>query len=275
MEAVRGHWICRDGCIVSAEDAGIQTLPLTGAVYEVLRVQQRVVLFGEEHFRRMEHSLELKGIALPRSVHAFSGDMDRLIEANAFAEGNIKLVVLPEDEGTLCYFIPHFYPSVNDYQDGVLTGLFHAERESPNAKVVLTSLRQRVADYLRQNNLFEVLYVNQSGQITEGSRTNVFFIRGDEIFTAPAGEVLGGITRQKVLECIHRAGLQVTEISVHMEDLPGFDAVFLTGTSIKVMPVRKVDNWSFDTHNDLLLSIHDQYNRLMERYIADQGKQSG
>ena len=78
----------------------------------------------------------------------------------------------------MIYFpIPHAYPTSEDYKQGVPTLTYSAMRENPGVKYINTDLRTRTNRLIKQKQVYEVLLVDKEGYITEGSRSNVFFIR--------------------------------------------------------------------------------------------------
>ena len=58
----------------------------------------------------------------------------------------------------------------------------------------------------------EGLYVTPSGEVTEGTTSNLFIVERGAVLTPPAdGTVLGGVTRDLVLRLARRAGFVVRE----------------------------------------------------------------
>lgn len=109
--------------------------------------------------------------------------------------------------------------------------------------------------------------INRNGYITEGSRSNIFFIKDKTIYTTPAGLVLPGITRQKVLNICKSIGHNVIEKMIHYKELKNFESLFLTGTTRKILPVRSVDEMVFSAENKLMQRISDEYELLVADYI--------
>ena len=67
-------------------------------------------------------------------------------------------------------------------------------------------------------------------------------VQNGTILTAPEGpRILSGVTRAKVLELAKKEGIPVAETVVRREDLLGASEVFLTGTTVEVLPVVRVD----------------------------------
>jgi D-alanine transaminase len=89
--------------------------------------------------------------------------------------------------------------------------------------------------------VFEAIFVRDSA-ITEGSHTNFFGVLDGELRTYPASNyILGGVTREVVLELARELGIPTLERPFHVHDLPRLEEAFLTGTTTDVMPVVQVD----------------------------------
>jgi D-alanine transaminase len=67
-------------------------------------------------------------------------------------------------------------------------------------------------------------------------------VRNGVIETAPEGHrILSGVTRALVLELARKEGLPVVETYVSRKDLSTASEVFLTGTTVEVLPVVHID----------------------------------
>ncbi|MCX7767115.1 MAG: aminotransferase class IV, partial [Candidatus Sumerlaeia bacterium] len=89
---------------------------------------------------------------------------------------------------------------------------------------------------------FEALLVNENGYVTEGSATNVYYIKDKTLYTYPEENgILSGITRGVILKLARSAGLAVIEQPQTLERFLSADEVFLSSTTIEVLPVRTID----------------------------------
>ena len=88
----------------------------------------------------------------------------------------------------------------------------------------------------------EAIMLNNQGKIAEGSAENIFVLKNDQIITPPlTAGVLGGITRDSVIQIIKENGGQVIEADLDREDLYVADEVFMTGTAAEVKSVTTID----------------------------------
>ena len=80
------------------------------------------------------------------------------------------------------------------------------------------------------------------GYVTEGTVSNLFFIQGKELVTAPAwAGILEGVTRSRVIRAARRMGVAVKEVPFTRHDLFNAEEAFLTNVLMGILPVRQVD----------------------------------
>lgn len=240
------------------------------SVYEVIRIIDGVPLFLEEHYKRFLHSAEILGCKLNLSFNEIKESINKMIKHNNVTCYNIKLVVNNlenPNQNSYYFFINSKYPEESMYKNGVETFLYRAERKNPNAKVIDKELRGTINQLLKDRNCFEAILVNQNEEITEGSRSNIFFIKGQKVLTALEKDVLQGITRQRIMSQCSRNGIEVEERIIPVKELSSFNAAFICGTSPKVLPISLIDNMKFSTTDKMLLKIMDIYNSEIENYI--------
>ncbi|MFB6342205.1 aminotransferase class IV [Saccharicrinis sp. FJH62] len=237
-------------------------------IYEVIRIIDGKILFWEDHFNRLVNSLRAKEVNAPFSEINFPELISILIRQNMFRYMNIRLdVFISESINVIIGFIPSFYPEPAIYNTGVKTVTLESIREDPAVKVVHHDLKLKVDHILENQNVYEVLLINELGNLTEGSRTNLFFIKGEEVVTPESKDVLSGVTRNKVIELCRRENICVTEGNIGYNEIHRYDACFITGTSPKVLPVTFIDGIGFKVRNSILLKIMNAYNLLINRSL--------
>lgn len=238
-----------------------------GAVlYEVLRVFRGIPLFLEDHLKRLQESVRLSGRQYTLSFPVIRYLLKNLVKQNRIPEGNVKIVLqfLDHQQPVLyTYFIPHFYPTPDMYQDGVETDLFMAVRNNPNIKIMVPAMRQRISEFIRAENLFEALLVDEDETITEGSKTNVFFVKKAALYTAPGDKVLKGITRQKIFDLCNQLNYKLIERSISIITLHKYEAAFLTGTSPKILPISRIANIQYDVNHPVVKTMMSAYDNLI------------
>ncbi len=242
-------------------------------IYEVVRVNDGVILFCEDHMKRLFHSLKKKNIHLHITPDRVISELYSLVQYNAKSEGNIRydIYVYENKIERWAYFIPHFYPPIEWYTSGVDVVSLRDTRQDPSFKSFHKEIRKKTELLLNNSKAYEVILIENNGYITEGSKSNIFFIKNETLYTAPDDKVLSGITRKKVLQCIERLSLPVKYELVKYDEIKHYDAAFLTGTSPKVLPIKKFDDISFNPKHRITQILIKEYDQLIEEYIALHG----
>lgn len=243
-------------------------------IYEVIRIIDGIPLFVEKHLDRFKKSAGLANQNFRVSLSEITANIARLASANQLNTGNVKLIFtfnstnINISPGELfIYFIPHKYPGNIDYQIGVKLISLIAERPNPNAKIHHADLRNQANALIATENIFEVLLVNHNGFVTEGSRSNVFFISKEKVVTPPLSMVLPGITRELLIDLIHDRQIDFEEQTIQLCHLNKFDAAFVTGTSPKVLPIAQIDAFRFNPHHEILKRMMVLYDQLILDYL--------
>lgn len=274
-EAVGKFYIVDGKLKLAAENSLFQKIEKP-SIYEVLRVVDGVPLFFEEHLSRMERSAQVIDYKIKRDSKEIEKDIEKLIQENQIKNQNIKLLSTDIEgigEVFLIYFIESFYPPKKYYEEGIDTILFDYERKNPNAKIQMIEFREEVKRELDKKEAFEALLVNEEGYIPEGSRSNIFFVRGEKIYTGSKKDILLGITRKYIFEVCEKLNIGIIEGNIHVDDLNKMDGAFMSGTSVNVLPIRTIDDIEFDsTHNKMIDAINNGYVEIIKNYIKDKNK---
>ncbi len=240
--------------------------------YEVIRLIDGKFLFLQDHLRRLEHSLAGTGIPFP-GPETIRNSLRTLQSGNPFKEGNVRVCIQRTPEGVvhlLCYNITYFYPEPCMYKSGVQVMTYPHVRPHPNIKKWDDSFRMSVGRYIREMGIYEAILLNERGQLTEGSRSNLFLINPQhQLVSAPEEEILQGITRKYLLEICRREQVEVIHKPVPLVELNQYVSCFITGTSPKVLPVWQLDGTEFDVGHPLLRMLIAQFEEVILQNLED------
>jgi D-alanine transaminase len=223
-------------------------------IYEVLRVYGGKPWLADEHFARLARSMEeiaIRGV----DVERLRRQMNELIAAGPFREALVYIQVTRGVAPRGHAFPAGVRPTELLWLQEI--GDAHADRREHGTAVSLQpDLRWKRCDVKSVNLLGNVLafeaakeagcaeaiLYHEDGTITEASHSSFFGVVNGVIRTTPLHpDILPGVTRKFVLELIARQGLRLEERSLHRDDLPRASELFLTGTTLEVCPVVRVD----------------------------------
>ena len=235
------------------------------SLYEVIRINDGIPIFLIEHLERLENSAKIMEYNLSVTRNEIIDRINKLIFENKVNDGNIKLVINYDplqhisentniiNEKFLVYFVPHSYPTQEQYTEGVKTITYHGERNNPNAKVINNEFRENVNLQINSENAYEAILVDNDGFITEGSRSNIFMVKGSTVVTSKVENVLPGITRQFIIKTCEKLNIKFEEKNIHESELESLTGLFISGTSPKVLPIKNVNEFSFNSSNNSII----------------------
>jgi branched-chain amino acid aminotransferase len=231
------------------------------SVYEVIRMINGTPVFFNDHIERLKNSVRLQNRQMLSGKVELRNDILRLTGSENIKEANLKIVF--NYNGVSCnylvYFIEPIYPTLEQYRDGVKGILFYAERKDPESKVFNHKLRSDIYHKLILDGAYEALLVDHQNHITEGSRSNIFFIKGNVVYTAPEKIILSGITRKYILEICREQSIRVLFECARADRIEEFDSAFMSGTSPMVLPFSFIENKQFDVKLPLMTELRRLY----------------
>lgn len=236
---------------VSIEDRGFQ---FGDGVYEVIRTYKGRPFSLDAHLARLDRSATALDLPQPYSRVDWTQHVLEGIERAAYPESKIYLQitrgVAPRDHAyaddampTVVMTVREFHPLDRSVQatgvDAMTTEDIRWGRCDIKSVNLLANVlaRQKV----KRDRVFEAILVH-AGLVTEGAISNVMIVQGGTIVTAPEGaRILSGVTRGIVLDLARHMGFPVQERFVSQAELYEAGEVFLTGTTVEVLAVVRVD----------------------------------
>lgn len=236
-------------------------------VYETLRAVKGVPYFLEDHLRRLERSAEIIGIRHPFSAGQTGTWVRELLAAVPADALNLKILLVgapdPQDAQLSILPLAPAFPKDQWYRDGIAVRSVVYERLFPHAKslnMLGSYLAYREA---RAEDCYDALLVDREGCVTEGTRTNVFFVRGERAFSPPAEKVLEGVSGRVLRRIAPAAGVEIAEAEIPLAEIASFDGAFLTSTSTKVMPIARIDTHAYPPAPPAVRRLQQEYDRFL------------
>lgn len=254
-----------NGNILNKESVGELMEPgfLYGwGAFETIRVYNGNVVGLEAHVDRLKNSLKL--LQLPMPVVDFDLVAKTIVEENSLNEAFVRFNIYKKKDGVgvlACGEECDFYPP-ELYLNGASMMWAPFVRHSTDPFVHIKSMSygfNRTAWWMAKEKKYdESVFVNEHGHVLEGSRSNIYFVKNDTVYTpALSCGVLGGITRLIVKEICKRFGVDFVEGEFSREDFLDADEVFMTSSLMDVLPVSRIedvvlDNKKFNISKKLL-----------------------
>ncbi len=271
--------------------AGQARIPVTDrsflygdGLFETVRVTGNRPFLWPEHLARLQSGADRLRIRLPQTLPELHALVAELLRRNSMPECLLRVHVSrgPGRRG--------YSPKGAD-SPTVLLSIHPVTPNAPDRPVTWTlataSLRMPTHDPLTSvksaNRLLhvlaraeaeergadEALLLNDAGRVAEAGSGNVFWIAGGGLHTPPLEEgPLAGVTRQFVLRLAETLGLPAAERPGTREHLFAADGVFLTLSSLGVVPVTRLDGRELPS-SSATRSIHEAYAAALARHGRD------
>ena len=239
------------------------------SVYEVLRLVNGCPVFFQDHMDRLLTSVKLQKKELLADAAIVKKAISDLTKIEKRHNTNLKIVFNYNGSVSnyMVYIIETTYPTQIQYQKGVKGILFFAERKDPESKVINHKLKSTICNKLIAESAYEAILVNEENLITEGSRSNIFFLKNGSLITAPDNVILSGITRKNLLEICQENNIRVEFDCVKSKEINNYEAVFMTGTSPMVLPFSCIGNDYFSVKFPLIEKLRVLYQKKAEESI--------
>ncbi len=229
-------------------------------VYETLRVYGGRMFHFDQHFQRLESSARGLRLNIPYARPQVRAAVEKTLRANGLREAVVRWTLTrgpgprgydPEPCTRPTFVIAAWATQGHPpycYKEGVTASIVRVRRNPKSALDPFFKTTNNLNNALayweaREKKSYEGILLNTEGHLTEGSSSNVFFISG-EVLKTPSLDcgLLNGVTRAAVIELAKIRRLTVAEGRYRPRDLLSAQEVFLTGTTLEVMPVTKIIN---------------------------------
>ncbi len=263
-----GDYFINDDEIISIAQIDHSIQDKDDIIYEVIRFMDGKPLFLEDHLDRFLQTFQFTHQEIKKYKSLLTKSISLLIEKNNQMEGNIRFQFKNNDTTSFCaWLIPHLYPRSEQYNNGVCVKSYYAERQAPQLKARDIKLRYGTDQFIEEEKIYEAILVSADGQITEGSRSNIFFLKNNFIVTPPLSMVLPGITRQRILNLFKENNVRFEERLIYITEVQNFESCFISGTSPKILPVARFDDTQMNVNHSLLKKLIRLYNQEIETYL--------
>ena len=243
---VNGRWVHPDEASISINDI---TVSRGYGAFESLRTYHRKPFHLEEHLNRLYRSASLIDLDIPYSRSEVEKIIGEAIEHNVYDHATIRIFVtggesedgiLPSGKPALAVLVtPLGERDMERFAQGQKVITSSLQRVSPEAKTTNYVAAVRSLKEAARRGAADALFVNEQGQVLEGTRSNFFVFRGDTLVTPREG-VLAGVTRNVVLE-LARGRFALEERPILLEELSQIGEAFITSSSREITPVIQID----------------------------------
>lgn len=247
-------------------------------VFETMRSYKGRIFKLKQHLTRLGESAKTCGLDISRVSAGLAKKIKDRLKLSGLKEAYIRVSLTyhsksrdkgaGQEEAVIIIKPLKQYPD-EYYKKGVAVGTASGRKNTPAA----VDSRIKSGNFLWgvmgkidffSNQGFETIYLDHQGYIAEGSVSNIFLVKDKKMITpVPGGGILEGITASVVLDIAAELNIEKIRQPVTRHQLYNADEVFLTNTTMEIMPVRMVDGRVIGCgcRGEMTLRIHCQYRK--------------
>ncbi|CCO08199.1 aminotransferase class IV [Desulforamulus hydrothermalis] len=221
-------------------------------LFETILIQNNQALFLKQHLRRMRASARFLRLAMPPDEQLIQW-VKYLLETNRLPAGKLKITLLADEpvpgaakiaSRVIITVQPGQPYPAEFYETGVAVGLLK-QIKNEQSELVKHKTLNYLENFLgreqaRKNNWFEGLFCNTKGRLCEGTVSNLFIIKDQNIITPGESEgLLPGVTREFVINLARKNNLPLTVGQITIPEFFAAEEIFLTNSLFGIMPVTR------------------------------------
>lgn len=274
--------------IVKASDAKISVFDhgfLYGdGIFETMRAYDGVIFMFDEHLTRLYRSASFIGLDIKRSISDIKIAIYETLSVNSLLNAYVRLSIsrgygpigIDPDlckENTFVIIANDFKSYPNSYYlegiDMIVSSVRRNSAEALNPKIKSLNFLNNILAKIEAKKMqaMEALMLNMDGFIAEGTISNIFFVRDEVLYTPSLScAILDGITRGVVIDLAIKNGIRLVEGQFTVEELFSASEVFITNSSMELMPVKKVNDKKYPAGKICNL-LHKKYKKEVEAYV--------
>ncbi len=278
--------------IVPLSDATVSVLDhgfLYGdGIYETMRAYDGTVFMIDEHIKRLFRSASLIKLKIKKNKKEIKSAIQEILKANSLKNAYIRLTVSRGYgpiglDPALCKE-PTFVVIANEFKDYpeayykngvrlIISSVRRNLKEAVNPQIKSLNFLNNILAKIeaKEKGAYDALMLNSDDYLTEGTICNVFFVskKGKRnVLCTPSIEcgILEGITRKIVIESASKKGIKIKEGLFRKKDIYSADEVFITNTTMEIMPVSEVDKKKYKV-GTITRILHSEYKSLADAYL--------
>lgn len=252
---LNGEIVDEKGARISVNDRG---LLLGDGLFETMRGYAGQVFRLGAHLARLRASVEFLRLKFTYSDEEIADRIGDLIERNGCPDAYVRLTVTRGETPRGLRMDGASAPTVLICVRPI--ALYPPDLYRRGMQLIISTIRQNSASPLPRHKTLNYLpymlakqeavdanaggaiLINEHGQVTEESVSNLFLVRQAGVLTPPVHcGLLPGVTRAAVMELCGAEKIALEERPVAAGDLFECDEIFLTNSLMEVMPARSVD----------------------------------
>ncbi|NQY74897.1 MAG: aminotransferase class IV [Candidatus Margulisbacteria bacterium] len=199
-------------------------------LFETVLIENGQPVLLDDHVDRMKKSADAFKLEFPYTLRDVGKMVSNLILQNNVKRARMNGYLTPGSHKPNLMMMLRSLP--DNYHEETLTVELKQETV-PSSWLNEHKTKGYIKAYVERLGMKtdDVILYDSDGFILEASYANVFFAKGETLYTPPVHHILPGVTRQWILDQQKQLQVEVVEEKIHKDTLETYDEVFLTSST--------------------------------------------
>ncbi len=223
-------------------------------VFTTLRLYRGQPFEFHRHWERMTRDAARLGIEMIYSESEVASAIAELARVNDRPEGMARVWFVrnhggiwadddPRAATDLLVFTRELVPWPAEHRLLIVPHAIYSAGVLAGAKMLSWAQNSLLAERARAQGYDDALLLNEHDELAECTSANVFLVIAERVLTPPlASGCLAGVTRDVLFDIAPRAGIELREQPLTLDDLARAEEVFISSTTREVAGVGVVDS---------------------------------
>jgi len=275
---VKGKFLKESEIFVSPRDLGFLR---SYGVFEFFEIINRKPFYLKDHLKKFLNSAKILKIEDSFSLKDLEKIVFETLKRNKNFKNGFARIILTGGDSRDSLFAkkPNLYLFLEEkrelrkvfYQKGVKVIIRAFDRVLPKAKTLCYAESILNLKEVKKKGAVEVLICDKKEEILEGTTSNFFAVIKNKVFTSPSEKILEGVIRKVVFEICKKLKIEIKERKIFKKEIKNFDEAFLTSTTKKILPVRKIDNIKIgESAGKITKTIMEKFEKIRENFAKNE-----
>lgn len=225
-------------------------------LFETIKVEHGIAIDLNLHIERMLNSIRCLELDIKHEKDFLINEINTYIKKETIVDKALRITVFDKGYNISIRDIPY---NQETYEKGfkltvspIIRGdsLIHRHKTTNYFENIYTK------NFANKDGYDDGIFVNSEGVILECSMSNIFFIKGEIVYT-PSGKlpILNGIIKKRIINICDELHIELVENEINISEISSFDFVFVTNSLMGAMKVTKIDKIKFYEKNAIFDKI--------------------
>ncbi|KAF2955246.1 aminotransferase class IV [Marinitoga sp. 38H-ov] len=232
-------------------------------IFETLKVNKSKLEFFKYHYERLINGCNLLNINFDMHLEELYDISNEVIRKNKIDNGSLKISILKNKE-TYDIIISSnnriYLEEVKNKGYDVIFAKTKKYSKNPLNYVKSNNYVMNILELERaiKLNKDEAIFLNEKNEITEGTISNIYFVKNNEIYTPKIDcGLLNGIIRRILIE-----NFNTKEVIIESKEIKNFDYAFLSNSLMRILPIKKFENIKYNYDLNFLKHLESEIENL-------------